>query len=230
MNEVKLEKFTGPLDLLLSLVESEKMGITEISLSQVTGQFFDYLNKLENEAPEELADFLVVATRLVYLKSKTLLPYLMPEEDEGPDLANQLKMYKKFVEASVLINEMWNKEKIAYGRIEPLSKEIKEFILPANAGLEDLKNSYLLLLRKIKPIDPLPQTKINRSISIKQQIENIYDLLKVTKKISFSQIVKRAESRTEIIISFLALLELLKTEKIFITQNNNFEDIEINKI
>ncbi len=230
MKEVNLEKFTGPLDLLLSLVEDQKMEITEISISQVTEQFFNYLNKLENEAPEELADFLVVATRLVYLKSKTLLPYLTPEEDEGPDLANQLKMYKKFVEASVLINEMWNEKKLAYGRIEPLPVVIKDFIVPQNAGLEDLKNNFLHLLKKLKPLDPLPQTKINRAISVKQQIESIFNLLKSAKKISFSQVVKGAQSRTEVIVSFLALLELLKTEKIFITQNNSFEDMEINKL
>lgn len=230
MKEVNLEKFTGPLDLLLSLVEDQKMEITEISISQVTEQFFNYLNKLENEAPEELADFLVVATRLVYLKSKTLLPYLMPEEDEGPDLANQLKMYKKFVEASVLINEMWNEKKLAYGRIEPLPVVIKEFVVPQNAGLEDLKNSYLQLLKRLKPIDPLPQIKIDRSISVKRQIDSIYNLLKTTKKVSFSEIIKTAGSRTEVIVNFLALLELVKSEKIFITQNNSFEDIEINRV
>lgn len=230
MKEVNLEKFTGPLDLLLSLVEDQKMEITEISISQVTEQFFNYLNKLENEAPEELADFLVVATRLVYLKSKTLLPYLMPEEYEGPDLANQLKMYKKFVEASVLINEMWNEKKLAYGRIEPLPVVIKEFVVPQNAGLEDLKNSYLQLLKRLKPIDPLPQIKIDRSISVKRQIDSIYNLLKTTKKVSFSEIIKTAGSRTEVIVNFLALLELVKSEKIFITQNNSFEDIEINRV
>lgn len=229
MKEVNLEKFTGPLDLLLSLVEDQKMEITEISISQVTEQFFNYLNKLENEAPEELADFLVVATRLVYLKSKNLLPYLMPEEDEGPDLANQLRLYKMFVEASVKVNEMWNEKKLSYGRFEPPALP-KEFTPPQNSGLENLTNAYLNLLKRLKPSDPLPQVKIDRSVSVKRQIESIYNLLKTTKKVSFSEIIKTAGSRTEVIVNFLAILELLKAEKIFITQNNSFEDIEINKI
>jgi segregation and condensation protein A len=229
MPEIKLEKFTGPLDLLLSLVEEEKMGITEISISQVTEQFFDYLNKLEQEAPEELADFLVVATRLVYLKSKNLLPYLMPEEDDGPDLADQLRLYKMFVEASAKVNEMWGEEKLAYGRFEPPILP-KEFTPPQNAGLENLTNAYLNLLKRLKPTDPLPQVKIDRSVSVKRQIESIYNLLKTSKKVSFSEIIKTAGSRTEVIVNFLAILELLKAEKIFITQNNSFEDIEINKI
>ncbi len=229
MKEVILEKFTGPLDLLLGLIEEEKMEISEISISQVTEQFFNYLNKLEEKCPEELADFLVVATRLVYLKSKTLLPYLMPEEDEGPNLADQLRLYKMFLEASGKINKMWNEEKQAYGRFEPPLIP-KDFVLPQNAGLEDLKTAYLQLLKRLKPVDPLPQIKIDRSISVKRQIDSIYNLLKSTKKVSFSEIVKTAGSRTEVIVNFLAILELLKAEKIFITQNNSFEDIEINKI
>ncbi len=229
MNEVKLEKFTGPLDLLLSLIEDEKLNITEISLSQVTEQFFAYLNELEEKEPESLADFLVIATRLVYLKSKNLLPYLMPEEDDGPNLADQLRLYKMFVEASTKINKMWLADNLAYGRFEaPLRPT--EFIPPQNAGLENLKNSYLNLLKRLKPIDPLPQVKIDRSISVKHQIESIYNLLKSGKKVSFSQIIKDAGSRTEVIVNFLALLELIKAERIFITQNNSFEDIEINKI
>lgn len=229
MKEVKLEKFTGPLDLLLSLIEEEKLNITEISLSQVTEQFFAYLNELEEKDPESLADFLVIATRLVYLKSKNLLPYLMPEEDDGPNLADQLRLYKMFVEASTKINKMWLTDNLAYGRFEaPLRPT--EFIPPQNAGLENLKNSYLNLLKRLKPIDPLPQVKIDRSISVKHQIESIYNLLKSGKKVSFSQIIKGAGSRTEVIVNFLALLELIKAERIFITQNNSFEDIEINKI
>ncbi len=229
MKEVKLEKFTGPLDLLLVLIEEEKLNITEISLAQVTEQFFNYLNQLEEKDPESLADFLVIATRLVYLKSKTLLPYLMPEEDEGPSLADQLRLYKMFVEASVKINKMWLADKLAYGRFEsPLAPA--EFIPPQNSGLENLKNSYLNLLKRLKPIDPLPQVKIDHSISVKHQIESIYNLLKTTKKVSFLQIIKGADSRTEVIVNFLALLELIKAEKIFITQNNAFEDIEINKV
>ncbi|MDO9510039.1 MAG: segregation/condensation protein A [Candidatus Magasanikbacteria bacterium] len=229
MNEVKLEKFTGPLDLLLSLIENEKLNITEISLSQVTEQFFAYLNELEEKDPESLADFLVIATRLVYLKSKNLLPYLIPEEDDGPNLADQLRLYKMFVEASVKINKMWLADNLAYGRFETPIRPT-EFIPPQNAGLENLKNSYLNLLKRLKPIDPLPQVRIDRSISVKHQIESIYNLLKSGKKVSFSQIIKDAGSRTEVIVNFLALLELIKAERVFITQNNSFEDIQINKI
>ncbi|HRY36530.1 MAG TPA: segregation/condensation protein A [Candidatus Magasanikbacteria bacterium] len=229
MKEVKLEKFTGPLDLLLGLIEEEKMEISEVSISQVTEQFFVYLNALEEKCPEELSDFLVVATRLVYLKSKNLLPYLLPEEDEGPDLADQLRLYKMFVKASVKIDEMWNGDKLAYGRFEPPIRPL-EFVLPQNADLENLRIFYLNLLKRLKPADPLPQVKIDRSISVKKQIESIYNLLKTTKKVSFSEIIKGSGSRTEVIVNFLALLELIKAEKIFITQNNSFEDIEINKI
>ena len=122
--EIKLEKFQWPLDLLLQLIEQEKMAITEISLSEVTEQFLNYLDKLsapgvDSDHSDFLADFLVIAAKLVYLKSKHLLPYLQPEEDEGPNLADQLKLYKQYLEASKKILAFWQAERLAYGRTEP---------------------------------------------------------------------------------------------------------------
>src|SRR3989338_2895506 len=117
--DLKLEKFEGPLDLLLQLVDQEKLSITEIALSKITEQFFSYLDTLEKNRPEELADFLVVAARLIFLKSHNLLQYVNPqEEDAGPALADQLKLYKQYVKASKTINILWQAGKMAYGRIE----------------------------------------------------------------------------------------------------------------
>jgi len=227
--EIKLEKFQGPLDLLLQLIEQEELNITEISLSKVTEQYFDYLNRLDESRPEELADFLVIATKLVYLKSRNLLPYLTAEEDDGPSLADQLKMYKRYVEASAHISQFWTAGKIAYGRLEPPVK-LDHFVLPLNAAAEDLKNALLGLLKKIKPLSPLPRVTIDRTVSVKNQIDYISNLLKQQKNISFSSILDKAENRTEVIASFLALLELVKQLKITINQKQSFEDILITKV
>ncbi len=229
IQEIKLEKFQGPLDLLLQLIELEKLNITEVSLSQLTEQFLNFLDKLENDRSEELADFLVIATKLVYLKSKTLLPYLYPEEDEGPSLADQLKMYQQYILASKKVNILWSQNRIAYGRVEPPVKNT-EFVLPLNARGEDLLKSMQKLVSRLRPVNPLPKITIDRAISVKQKVESIWNALKQHKKMNFKDLLSVAESKTEIIVSFLALLELMRDQKAFINQDSAFGNMEVNLI
>ena len=229
MKEIKLEQFSGPLDLLLALIEQEKLNIGEIALSKVTEQYFEYLNKLEEQRPEELADFLVIATKLVYLKSRNLLPQLSLEEEDGPSLADQLKMYKRYIEASRDIQKLWDKNLVAYGRVEPPVKP-EGFVLPANAGTDDLYLFFTVLLKRLKPLCPLPKVSIDRAISVKEKIANIFNLLKTRKKLSFIQLLSESENKTEVIISFLAVLELIKSGSASVNQKNTFSDLEIYKI
>lgn len=224
--DIKLEKFQGPLDLLLQLVEQEEMKITEISLSEVTEQFVKYLDQISEGNSEELADFLVVATKLVYLKSRVLLPYLYPEEDEGSSLADQLKMYQQYVEASKKIEELWLGGQMAYGRIEPPIK-MKEFVLPVNSQTDDLHLTMTKLIARLKPINPLPQVSIDRGVTVRDKIDKILAALKQYKKVSFKQILSNAENKTEIIVSFLAILDLLKEAKAVAYQEGSFTDLEI---
>jgi len=227
--EIKLEKFQGPLDLLLQLIELEKLNITEVSLSQITEQFLHFLDKMEKDRSEELADFLVIATKLVYLKSKTLLPYLYPEEDEGPSLADQLKMYQQYILASKKINILWSQNKIAYGRIEPPVKNT-EFVLPLNARGVDLLKSMQKLVSRLRPLNPLPNFTIDRAVSVKQKVDSIWDALKQHKKINFKDLLASAENKTEVIVSFLALLELMRDQKAFINQDSAFGNMEVNLV
>ncbi len=228
-HQLTLEKFQGPLDLLLQLIEQEKLNITEVALAKVTEQYFAYLSGLGATRSEELADFLVIATRLVYLKSRELLPYLYPEEDEGPSLAEQLKLYKRYADASKEIERLWQRNAIAYGRLQP-PKKPEAFELPANARSKDLRLSFALLLERLKPIAPLPEVAIDRSISVKQKIESIYAALKKLRQVSFKHLLQHAENRTEVIVSFLALLELVKEEKVSIYQTGAFEDMLIKRV
>ncbi|OGH94334.1 MAG: hypothetical protein A2538_00815 [Candidatus Magasanikbacteria bacterium RIFOXYD2_FULL_41_14] len=227
--DLKLEKFEGPLDLLLQLIDEEKLNITEVSLSQVTEQFIKYLDKLDGERSEQLADFLVVATKLVYLKSRTLLPYLYPEEEDGPNLADQLKLYRQYVEASKIIEGKWNEGRIAYGRIEPPIK-LKEFVLPANAVTDDLRLAFEKLLTRLKPINPLPRVNIDRGLSVKERVVALWEILKSHKSFNFKSVLEKAESRTDVIVTFLAVLDLLKEAKASAQQTSAFGDMEIVKI
>lgn len=226
---IKLEKFEGPLDLLLQLIENEELAITEVSLSEVTDQFFQYLTGIESDRSDELADFLVIATRLVYIKSRQLLPYLYPQEEEGMSLADQLKFYKRYAEASKFVEKLWLQNKMGYGRIEP-PPVMQGFTAPLNASASDLRNAFAVLLKRIKPIDPLPQVKIDRTVSVQQKIKSIYEALQKIKQLHFKDIFGGANNRSEIIVSFLAILELVKQEKISIEQPSAFNEFTINKV
>lgn len=228
-HEIKLEKFEGPLDLLLQLIELEKVNISEVALSDVTEQFLNYLNKLGDERSEELSDFLVIATKLVYLKSKNLLPYLYPEEDEGPSLADQLKMYQQYVEASKKIIILWEQNRVAYGRVEPPVKQVG-FVLPGNAGISELERTIKALVLRLRPINPLPQVNIDHAISVKQKVESIFNLLKTHKQMSFGNLLSSANNKTEVIVCFLAVLELMREAKAVVKQGDAFGDLEVSLV
>ena len=154
---------------------------------------------------------------------------MYPEADEGPSLADQLKLYKRYADASKVVEERWLENRIAYGRVEPPTP-VEGFVLPANARSDDLRQSFLFLLKRLKPPAVLQEVTIDRSVSVKQKIESIYNTVKEWKRLSFKELLSNAESKTEVIVSFLALLELLKQEKVMISQSEAFEDMVIKKI
>ncbi len=227
--EFKLEQFSGPLDLLLSLIDDKKLNISELSLSEVTEQFLGHLNKIDDKKPEDLADFLVVATRLLFIKSNRLLPQFALEEEEGPSLEDQLRVYRAFVEASKKLNKLWLNPNRSVFRSEP-PRKVEDFVVPENFSNDNLRESFALLLKKIEPPQPLPRTHIDKNVSVKETIERIRKILKSSKNTSFSSVLQDSKNRTEVIIGFLALLELVKDGAVALRQTNNFKDILINKV
>lgn len=230
VKEIKLGQFEGPLELLLRLIEGEQMKITEVSISAVTGQFFNYLRTLEEADPEELADFLVVASRLVYLKSRHLLPYLHPpEEEEGASLADQLRLYKKYADASRSVEERWRSGGVSYGRLEPM-RPPAGFVLPLNGSAGDLRRAFAGLLARLKPIAVLPKVAIDRAVSVKEKIAAICAAFGRAKKLSFRELLGADAGRTEVIVNFLAVLELVKEQKVSVAQRAAFADMILNKV
>jgi len=236
MMDFKLQQFTGPLDLLLNLVGEQKMNISEVSLSTVTEQYLQYLEKLGEDPsadaqgkPEEMADFLLIAARLLLLKSKKLLPQLMPEEDEGPSLEDQLRLYQAFVEASKKLNRRWLSGVRSDFRVEP-PRRPSEFVPPKNLNQTLLQEFFLKLLQRIRPLPELPQARMDKAVSVRDKIETIRALLQKAESVSFRELLGKASNRSEIIASFLALLELVKSENIVLRQKKTFEDILIEKL
>ncbi|MFA6427795.1 MAG: segregation/condensation protein A [Candidatus Magasanikbacteria bacterium] len=225
----KSRKFEGPLDLLLSLIEQEKMELSEISLSAVTEQYLIYLDSLEEINPHDLADFLVIAAKLLLLKSKTLLPEIGQPDEEGMSLEEQLRLYRHFVAVSKKLNEMWLSPDKGYERIEPLSPP-KELVKPDNLSTDALYESMVQLVSRLAPPKPLPETRIDKTVSLKEKVDILRSLISKRKTLSFNELLADTTSRTEIIISFLALLELVKQKMVYVEQDASFGNIVIKGI
>lgn len=229
MYEIKTEKFSGPLDLLLQLVDNEKLEITEISIAQVTDQYIARLEKMPEKDPAELADFLVLAARLLLLKSRALLPTLEKEE-EVDDLAKQLKLYKEFVDASKIIQKMINKGNFTFSRDRALVLPEVEFSPPEKLGLADFKNAFLAVLGRLEPLLKLTRQLIEKTISLQEKILSIKELLKKNRQVAFGALMRTARSKAEVIINFLALLELVKQAQIAIKQRGIFDEIIVERV
>ncbi len=228
---VQLEGFEGPLDLLLQLVEAEKLEITEISLMRVTEPFLRRLEEQRDQIPlEELADFLVIAAKLVYLKSRALLPTLEdPLLEEGPDLATQLRAYKAFVEAANRIGEMTRQGMRAFGRLRRsvVQEEKTEFVPPTGVTSQGLHEMYARVIRRLEPITVLPRAAVARVVTIEEKIAELTERVRQGLQLSFHRLLAESGSRDELVVSFLALLELMKQRIISVRQAELFEDIYV---
>lgn len=225
---LELNKFSGPLDLLLSLIKDNKFSISDLNLSQVTEQYLCYLDKLEKNKEEELSDFLVIGTRLLFLKSRMLLPQFDVEEEDENSLTEQLKLYKAFADASKVISKIWLNKNRSVFRVEPLRKS-PEFVPPLNLSQDNLQKNMLQLINRLRPLKPLPQTKIDRAVSLKERLDKIRRIVNKKTKVEFFELIDNSKNKTEVIVSFLALLELMKQKTVELTQDNSFSDILIKK-
>jgi segregation and condensation protein A len=215
----RIESFEGPLDLLLQLVEQEELDISNVSLAKVAEQFLRYVESTKSIVPEELADFLVIAAKLMYLKSKLLIPSLIDEElEEGPDLETQLRE----------VDAMWKAGNRSYVRQQRWVKQTDvAFAPPTGVTSESLAALMHRVIARLEPIVRLPKASIERAVSIQEKIRDLFTRIRSHAKTSFHTFVKDAGSRTEAIVSFLALLELVKQKFVVVDQKALFHDIDI---
>lgn len=228
--EVKLDKFSGPLEKLLELIEEKQLEVTMVSLAQVTGDFLDYLKTLDEEArhPSVLADFVVVASRLLLIKSKAILPSLeltQEEEMDIKDLETRLKVYREFKSAALGINQLWNKKQSSYGR-ELFANLPAVFYPSGNLDIAVLEKHLLDLIQELKALIPEKQSVKKVVITIEQKVKELLERLKNQAQESF-QTMSKDKSKLEIIILFLAILHLLREKIINAEQQGQFSDIII---
>ena len=230
MYEIKIEKFEGPLDLLLKLIEREELDITQVALVKVTDQYIDHLRKLSEIPAEELADFLVVAARLLYLKSKMLLPLLHwgDEEEEG-DLERRLRMYKEYVEAAKKVQAILAAKRHTYVREKPPVSALG-FAPPKDFTGDKMAELFRDVLRRLIPVVKTPEGVIEKTVSIHEKIQRIHDLIRKHGSFSFHHVLRDAATRSEIIVSFLALLEMVKQRHVAVKQGEHFGEIHLEKV
>jgi len=230
MYKVKTEKFEGPLNLLLTMIEEEEMNISEISLAKIADQFVEYIEGMDNLNPAEMADFLVVAAKLLWIKSKALLPALELEGEDGSDLAAQLKIYKEYRDASLVVHEMILKKRFTFVRERPpLASGDIFFNPPVWLNKEKLVEVIRGIIEDLEPVVRLPRGVVRAAISIHEKIQQIRNLIRENIEIKFHAVIAKAKDKVEVIVNFLAVLELLKQRHIVVRQDKMFGEINIKK-
>ncbi len=220
--------FNGPLDLLLHLIERSELDITEVSLLQVTEQYLAYLRSAEEINLGALADFVAIGARLLLLKSRALLPIEIDdadtEEDEGVDLINALREYRRFKQAAEFLRDRDTTHQTYRRSVPPPS-----VTLPT--GLDKVTlDSLVDVLREV--MDRLPEeesvpTLPGERIRLRDRLRGIVDLLEREQRTSFRRLVENATSRVAVIVDFLAVLELIKSRYLEATQSERFGDIDL---
>lgn len=218
-----MEQFEGPLDLLLSMIEQEKLDITKVSLAKVADEFVEHVKTAELP-PEEVADFLLVASKLLLIKSQALFPNLQVE-DEGPSLEQQLKLLKLYHDASRTIERMIAKKQFVYFR-EKMPVE-RVFRAPQKVGAATLHEMFISVIKALEPLVRIPKKIVLKAISIQERIQKLRDFILTKLTASFKNFVGTSRDKTELIVSFLALLELCKQRVVEVKQDRLFQDIWI---
>lgn len=229
--KIALEKFQGPLDLLLQLIESREMDISQIALAEVTDGYLAYLDSHQEISATELADFLVVATKLLVIKSKTLIPQLADDEDDSAEqLEAQLKMYKDYLEASKNIEKIILGNNFLFSRDKISFNFETTFSPPKSLVASDLSAIYLEILGRIDYVVNLPQKVLEQTVTLKEKVTNIRNIIFKLNKINFRDVLLDAKSKTEVVVSFMALLELIKSGEVAVNQAGVFDDIYVEKV
>lgn len=236
---VETDVYQGPLDLLLQLIERAELDISKLALAQVTDQFLDYMRRLQDMRAERVSEFLVVATRLMQIKSEALLPRpvvrLPDEEDPGEALVQQLLLYKRYKELSKLLAERQAADLRSYLRLAPPPKVEGKLDL-SGVSIEDLRAAALLALSQQEDRAELRTVVDAPRVTIREKIQLIATRLKAATRTRFSELVNGSglianspHQRLHIVVTFLAMLELVRRYRISAHQAGLFEDIEIER-
>lgn len=232
--KVKLEIFEGPLDLLLYLIKRDELDIYEISLERITRQYLEYLQAFKELNIDVAGEFVVMAANLIYLKSRSLLPVDQqpPEEDaeeDDPrwDLIRQLIEYKKFKEAAAQLQvRQLEQERMFVRQAEGMPGAAMPALQLGEVGIFQLINAFQNVIKRIEARENL-QEIFGEHYTVSDKIDWIMRRVSDGVPLRFSELFATMASRVEIVVTFLALLELIRLRQVSATQASPFDEIEI---
>lgn len=227
--KVKTGTFEGPLELLLELIEKRKLHIGDVSLSQVADDFIAHTKSYDDFPMADSADFLLIASTLLLIKSKSLLPNLeLSEEEKGSidDLEKRLELYKKYKDASILLSKIFGERPLRFAEEK---KNIYSVFAPTQEiTIDNLLKSIQEVLHNAPKTENLPKVSVAKTISLEEMIESLRTRVEKSIRMSFREFSGLGRSdKVTVIVSFLAMLELVKQGLLRAEQQNHFDEIDI---
>jgi len=231
---IKINEFEGPLDLLLHLIKESNINIQDIEINEITKQYLDYINKMEELNINVAASYLVMAAELMEIKSKSLLPQTEEETNEDDEevsrenLINKLLEYEKYKNMVNTFKDMEsNRQNIYVKAPERISNYIDEIIVNnTDTSVDDLVDAFKKFLERIDREKPITTKITTKEYSVKERKKSIRNILKEKKKVLFTDLF---DERTIgfIVVTFVSILEMTKEKEVIIKQDANFKDITI---
>ncbi len=234
MVQIKVEGFDGPIDLLLDLIERQKLDITGLSVAEVTDQYWRELESAENFDPDTLAEFIGIGSKLMYIKSCALLPEARPPagdlreqiEEAAGEITHLLEEHKRFKEAIELFRQLEEEGRRTYGRVDPAKR------VPLPPGLEGVTVDTLLGAVKEalarRPAEPEEAVLHVEPVTVNEKIQEVTKALgRRGGRLAFRPLLAACRTRTEIVVLFLAVLELIKPGRLWAEQPEAFGEIEL---
>jgi segregation and condensation protein A len=242
---VKLEAFEGPLDLLLHLIDKNKVNIYDIPIVDITAQYLEYIDEMKKQDLNVMSEFLVMAATLLSIKSKMLLPRdeQSEEEEEDPraELVQQLLEYKMYKCISFELRDRQVDADHILFKVPTIPEEVAAYQQPVDVQelisdltLQQLNDIFQSVLKRQKGrVDPI-RSKFGEikkeEVSMEAKLDYMNDYIGTHKHFSFRQVLEKAGSKLEVIVTFLVVLEMMKAGKIQIVQENLFDDIKIESL
>ena len=235
-NRVSLEIFEGPLDLLLYLIKKDEVDIYEVSIERITDQYLEYIDTFKILNIELASEFIVMAANLMYIKSRTLLPRneQAPEEDideEYPrwELIRQLVEYKKFKDAANYLEKREVENQKFYSAEQQFCDDLEEEGEPiVNVGIFELIQAFQGVLKRFDDEDDLTEIADDR-FTVSDKIDYLITNVSKGQKVKFYQLFEEASTKSEVLVTFLALLELIRLNEFQVRQNGVLGEIELTR-
>ncbi len=236
MDNLLIGDFEGPLDLLLHLIKKSKMEIFDIEISEITNKYLEYIEKMTEMNLDVASEYLVMASELIEIKSRKLLPTMykneeVEEENPEEELKKRLLEYQKYKDSTEVFRNLEKNRSSYYTKAPELVKKYTDEKLEndGSVGVIDLLDAFKKLLERQNYNKPINTKIARKELSVKERVAKIRDILKEKKKVNFIELFEDF-SKPYVVVTFLSVLEMAKNREITLKQDNNFSDIYLERV